>query len=1012
MKQDFFWTKWETGYRIPYLILLVLFTASLLAYLASYYAGVDTFFAWEQTPKLEGINFKLDDIYAGPFQIVLESPLFVVEEYFAVSPLSFPRIYYYSFGAILVLCFTLWLSTITALRNWVYGLGIAIFALWLATLSFEYLGLSLGFSNSFLMVVLLPFLVMTHLFQTYSSKVNFWVRWVSYLLLSVGIVVWIVYGSTIKNSVIFLVNYGVIMPVVLSLAFIVFNGHEVLRFFWSILTNYNAKGGVENIRHFLIFSLIYLANIFVVFAEYKGLFKLDIYQLDMFWLLPISGVLGLLGFQQRNESSRMARLFPFAPVGAFLFLIWGTVSFSTIAFFFATANDSMIAMYKAMILYIHLGMGLAFFVYVLGNFVPLARQFVNLSELVYQGKIIPPYMMYYFGVGVAASLFVGSNSVPWFLAKGGYYLGVGDSYLLEKDYRMAELSYKVAHDENDFIGHRVNYMLAGIVEETGEEALELKYLRDALLRAPSPYVYVALSNELKAQERNLDAIFTLREGLKRFPNSPQLNNNLAMLYKANKLTDSTFYYLEQAERFGGTHPTAQNNLWAVLAENPLKDTELDALPNIKQISQNKIGWANKLALFSNYRQAMPLEAFQTDSTKIGKADAANFAYIYNFALNRAYTSPDKALSLINGFIAKDSTRIFRHYPNLARAIALYYGGEVQAGIRALTSIPALTEDAYLNVVAGLWLLEQQAYATALTYFNTANNKGNTQAAFYQAVALSEMRDFAQAIPLWIDLSKAKNEHTSKAQRMLRVLKDDPKLRDDEDKYYFIYYQSRLLAYENLLAIYKTMRNPDLKTRAAATLMLEMLRAKERTKANELYQNLPQNAKLSTYTQSLIDFAHAKMLLANQDYDRLLAQADKFKFVRIHQNYRPYFKAVASARKGITEGLEANYLKARQATPFDETVIIDLADYYFNARKDVEKAYLTIVEGVRTNPYSIALHQNYALLALEMGLDMYAEEALEKIEEMSQPEAFATFKTKYEERFKEVEEKRKTLLQGS
>lgn len=1009
MNKGFFWKNWEISYRIPYLLLLSLFFLSFTSYLALYFIGADWFYNWEVAPDLEGVNFKIDDVNIGAFQIPLETPLFVIEEYFKVSNLTLPLSNYYIFGAVLILVFTLWLSIFVEVKNWAYGLGMAVFALLLASFNFELLGLGVGFSNSFLVVALLLFLMTSYVFQTFFLKVHFWIRWGAFLLITLGLGLWVAYGSSVQHPAVFLVNFGIIVPVVMTFAFILFNAHEVLRTFWYVLVHYNEQGGPQNIKHFSIISVIYIANIALILGEYQGWWSLDIYKLDLFILMALSSILGLWGFQARNEGSAWSKFIPFAPVGAYLFLILGIVCFSTLSFFFATSNDSMIDAFRILILYTHFGLGLTFFMYVLANFVPLARDFVSLEGMIYQGKIITMQMMYLFGLGISISMFVGANNVSWFLVKGGYYMGIGDSYLLEKDYQMAGISYKVAHNENDFIGHRVNFMLASIAEEIDERSLRLKYLRDGLLRSPTPYGYIEISNILREEDRKLDAMFVLRDGLKRFPDNLQMNNNIAMLYKANKVIDSSFYYLEKAEWAGGSNPIAQNNLWAVLAQNPSKGIKLNDLPEVKQIKNNQVGWANKTALFTNFLQAIKLQDFQTDSTQITEANDASFAFTYNYALNQAHQPNSKAVSLLNGFMAKDTMRVYGYNPHFARAVNLYYSGQVQGGIQALASLGTLPEDSYLNVVAGLWLLEQQAYGSALSYFNTAKNLGNTEAIFYKAITLSEMRDFAQAIPIWIEISQAKGKHAKEANQILNVLKDKAELTTDLDKFNFIHYQSRLTSLENLLAVYGTIQNPDNKVRAAGTLMLECIRTAELSQAESLFKNLNIKKGVSQYSQSLLNFAYCKLLIAQGKYAQLLQDIDKLAFVRIHRNYKPYFKALSMARTGSTQDLEANYLKARQATPFDEEIILDLADYYFNRQRNVEKAYLIVVDGVRSNPFSLALQKNYALLALEIGLDFYGDKALEKIQELSTEEDFQKFKATYNERKIKLEEQRKALL---
>ena len=72
------------------------------------------------------------------------------------------------------------------------------------------------------------------------------------------------------------------------------------------------------------------------------------------------------------------------------------------------------------------------------------------------------------------------------------------------------------------------------------------YFKLANQKNPTEFSYAALSRHFEQEDLYFDALFNLREGLSKFPESPYLLTNMAFLLQKAGATDSVFYYLSEA----------------------------------------------------------------------------------------------------------------------------------------------------------------------------------------------------------------------------------------------------------------------------------------------------------------------------------------------------------------------------------------------------------------------------------------------------------------------------------
>ena len=101
--------------------------------------------------------------------------------------------------------------------------------------------------------------------------------------------------------------------------------------------------------------------------------------------------------------------------------------------------------------------------------------------------------------------------------------------------------------------------------------------------------------------------------------------------------------------------------------------------------------------------------------------------------------------------------------------------------------------------------------------------------------------------------------------------------------------------------------------------------------------------------------------------------------------------LAAARK---EGTEKAFRAALRNNPYDPALVTGAAAFLRQQEGGMSKAYGVVVDALRFNETSSLLWQEYALLSLDMGLADQAEEAREKVRELTGDAVYHGFFTRY------------------
>jgi hypothetical protein len=1008
MKKLLFWNEWGGFYRILYYFLLLIFTFFAFSYLVCYYWGYDFHFDWKTSTTLEHTKHTLGEVQKGIFNIPIEGEMFLLQEQFSSTDMQIPSWVYSIYGGVWVLSLALLLSLLTTLRTVWYSAGMTVFIFYLAYLNLDYLQVLNFYQNALLLVVLAFFVAFSYYFQSFRRQKHLLLPFITFSILLSACLLWIGYAAHVKYPFIHLIHFGAFLPLALTAIFITITAQEILAGAFKLIVKYNVEGAGYNGLHFTFFSLIYLTHLVMIMLEERNYIDLDLFYLDIYWLFFISAFLGIWGF--RSRSVVLQRFFNMEIQIPFLYLTLGIVAMSTISFYYLTANDSMAEAIKDFALYSYIAVGIAFLIYVLINFAPMMQENIPILGILYEGKFMGYMHLRYVSIFLFFIIAYFLKNSVYFQAVSGFNNGIGDIYWMEGNYPIAEIRYQEAR-MNDYINHRSNYMLARLSRLVDKENTDkpIEYLKNARQRHPAPHTIVQLAQFYLAQEDSTRAMDVLTLGVTKFPRNPYIQNNLALLYQNKNMPDSVFKYFKAAEKYAD-NPTPSNNFWAYLTHQ-LPENSGDKIP-VQQIQGlNIIGRANQLALFTKFFK--PLQQPLADYKQlIPQANDNTFAYTYNYALNRLGQTDTLVTAQLHWLDKKDSLRLYDAKNQFIEACYYYYAGEVDKGIDYMSSMPKIAENAYYNVILGLWLLEQKAYTPAISYFEKATSLDNTLATYYKAIALTEVGDLEQAIPIWLEIYQKedkKSEARKSAERILKVLKDSIQLDTDEDKYASIHYKKHILPDALLLQVYNHIKDWNFKTRAAADLIHFYLDKNDLHQAEKIYQTL-EASKVSQFAKSEINEAYIRLLADKGDYQTLLKEIDNLQLLGIHRPQRAFYRAIALEKSGDIKNAERYYLQAALAAPFDEKIILESARYFNQRKKNTQKAYDILVQGVRKNRFSLALQKSYALQTLEVGLPFYGQDALEEIKNLTDAEDYAKFQALFELRKKQIAKARGIVME--
>jgi len=664
-----FWNNFQKPTRFLYLFSLIILATSLIIFGLAYFKGLENVIHWDVLSELGEVPIVLDQFKVGNETLSIPSKTFTITEQFMASPMVINRLGNYLFLGLFMVGFTLILSALSALKRFWYLIFMGSVILLIVTFN---LGLVFNLSDNYINIgAIILYIGTSYFFHTFRPDIDILKRFFAFFSITVFIGVGIHYFTKINTPFLLLSSYRTSGAMLLSIGFIFLISYEIINGFLIISTS---SKGTKQLFNFLIISIIYLTNVLLIFLYDNKTIDWNIIYLSPFLLLIISLILGIWGFRQRRNLS--VEVMDFEESGAFIYVGLAIITLATCGFAFATGNDPMVEVFEDAVTYSHLAMGVMFLAYVILNFSSLFRDGLEVYKVVFKPFRYPIWIFRIMALIMIGGLLLFIDFFPTKQFSAASYNALGDYYTTEKDYKFAEIEYKIALSYEPR-NHKTNYALASLSLTQGDNETAGVYFRKATAKNPSPFDYEGLSRSLSDGEQFFNAIFVLKEGVQKFPKSGELQNNLAHLYNKSKLPDSTIIYYEMAIKNAKKIEVPASNLLAFWATNLKEKGIKEVLNKTEDIKYNSFQ-ANKLAL-KNVGKIPSLQG--EDGRRFGwsgifSADsilnASDFAWIYNQSIHQK--SSGKPLPLRRLAESEDNESLSEDLL-FANALQDYYQGD-------------------------------------------------------------------------------------------------------------------------------------------------------------------------------------------------------------------------------------------------------------------------------------------------------------------------------------------------
>jgi hypothetical protein len=976
MPSIYFWKGWTQSYKTLWLILSALFVSTILVSWVYWFQGPSSIIRWERFQEQKIVETTVHSFRLGPFDLNVPAESYVIYEYMQGGNVEHNFVASYFFLIVIVIAAVVILSIITTLDGFWYFGGMSLFILFVVSMRLDILYL---FDLKGILVpafVIAVFIAVSYFFKSIRPQTNFVARLITFLAMAGGLAVVISYSTSIVLPFLHLAITAYTAGLVLSIIFIVMVSHEIMAGFLYVAN----QGGSKSLRHFLIVSVIYIANLLITALHIVGYINWDFIYVNPFLLLTISAVLGIWGF--RHRENLFENIFPFAPFGGYFYIALATICFVTLAQLNGNANDAALKVVGDITIFTHTAFGIVFIMYVFSNFMAMMSEEMSVYKVLYRPNRMPYFTFRLAGIIVALAFMFVSYWRDYVAASfSGFYTYAADLYVLQGNDEFGMAFYDRGQ-KNAYQNHRSNYALGMMKAARFDlEEAEVRFVQ-ASGKNPSDYSLVNRGNLYLWNQDYFGAIKTFRQVMEK-KSSPALFNNLGFAYSQVHNLDSALYFFSKARGNELTKNTAEGNFFAMSAME-LIPMKVDSL--VRYFNSKDPGvLSNALASATLYRQDFDVEIdlFSARELNLHSATMLN-NYIIKNAKSVDTTFTKRALAVANDSLNSYYSEALKS----SLAYAFYHQGNVTQAYALLGEMAYISEDykGKYNYISGLWALEQGSPESAQKYFYYSERQDYKNAKLYNAIALTESGSTPQALVAWDSLSRSddsgQQQIANNIHKILTMTPAQAMTAPDVQKYQYARYVLKVGDTAFFSRLSNTFQNPNYKGQALLDMAKKQLRADRIIPAIRSFQRI---SGLELTDKKLFeDIQHFELrMLASRNEARNIAKAIN-KGVEFDQSRlleKMLYTAIISETNGDTVNAEKLYAIVGKWNPYFEEGILAAAQFYKTLDPESLKAYDLLAEAIQVNATSLRLLKAYAAEALRKGFDDYAVSAGERIREI-------------------------------
>ncbi len=537
-----FWQSWPRAHRLFLLLFASLFVVALISMWVAHFQEPAPAIELQTIQETDFSEIPVDQFRIGPFDLSVRGNNYVIIQRQLGSMLETSETVAYVYLVAMAVFMIGMLAVISTLSRFYYLAGMGIFILFVTSLSTELLGVLGNYGKMFTIVVMAFYALASFYLFYFVTTASFLVRVLVFTAITVVLGLVIQFLSVTESPFLHIATHSAQAGLIATALFIATVSHEIIAAFVFAVTQSRTR--TRSLQHFAIISLIYFVNLVLAYSIRFGFLRWDVITIDLYLLLTISGILGVWGIRQRQKT--FEGILDANPYGVFAFLLVGCFAFATIAMFMFNGNDTALAAIGDIIIFMHLGFGFIFLIYIISNFLGVLEKNYAVHKVLYTPNNMP-YFTFRFGglITTLALLIYNTWQVPIHNAMSGYYNGVADLYMHLDNDRIATAYYNESRTYG-FRGHHSNYALANIASARFDPTDERKYYEDASWSRATQMSYLNWAQTYQTQNENLTAIVTLTEGAKKLKDHEALDNTLGILYARMGMSDSASRYLDRS----------------------------------------------------------------------------------------------------------------------------------------------------------------------------------------------------------------------------------------------------------------------------------------------------------------------------------------------------------------------------------------------------------------------------------------------------------------------------------
>lgn len=535
---------------------------------------------------LDSIPISLDWVNLGTLSFPIEVDNFLVFQEYQALPPGFTLSESYLFGGIVFLTVVSALAVFSTFKK----IPFLIFgAVWIVLLTLTNTnGLNIGSpSSNYPLIIMIAGTVLPVIyFHVWKPNSSFWLRWTSILIGCGGAVLSLIKLSPIPNSSLYLAEHSLIIGLGMVICWIFWQGHGVISGVYILLARANQNVGVKISWQILAISTLYFLTLIFLLLDLKGEANLPFPTFSpLLLILPI----GILGWFSTSEKLRQVPENATEPnFLKALFILGFGFSFWMIWKLEISGNLAAEEFLKHLIVYSQFGFSLFFVVYLFSNFLSVMDSGKAVDKILFKPYSLP---YYHLRIGGMITLLVVIVYMDAVLAPQVNSLTtniLGDYYYQTGKKLEASILY-----ENSWDAYRKNpkakNATAHLLFELNQPTLAKEHLDQSFSEAPQVDNIILHSAWLIRENKPLEAVYYLENGLRRFPKNLLLRNNLALLYARINKTDEALGLLQNAP---ADDPLLSANLIAL--ESKLKKEQAATNSNqtiislINQLASNNL----------------------------------------------------------------------------------------------------------------------------------------------------------------------------------------------------------------------------------------------------------------------------------------------------------------------------------------------------------------------------------------------------------------------------------------